>query len=72
MVASFLDDGDINLYNLDNGECQGTLKGHTKEGYGMAFQGNNFVSGSGDNKVMFWNVESMSGEIKPSSVIDFH
>ncbi len=21
---------------------------------------------------MFWNVESMSGEIKPSSVIDFH
>ncbi len=37
MVASFLNDGDINLYNLDNGECQGTLKGHTKEGYGMAF-----------------------------------
>ena len=55
-LASFLNSGDINLYNLDNGEVLTTFKGHTKEGYGMCFSESHFISGSGDNRIILWDV----------------
>lgn len=72
IVASFMNNGDISLFNIESGEIQSTLKGHSKEGYCFEFSEKHLVSGSIDSTVCVWDKSQFAPETKPLHTLNFH
>ena len=58
MLATTLDSGDINIWNVQTGTLEATLKGHTAKVQVIAFSpdGSTLASGSDDHTARLWDV----------------
>ena len=57
-VASGLGNGDVNIYNMNDGSFLSILKRHTQKVYDLILinDGNSLVSSSGDGTLIVWNL----------------
>jgi WD40 repeat protein len=59
-VVTGSDNGTVKVWNLENGEQEGTSMGHAKDIYGFAVtrDGTKIVCGDNDGSITVWNVKS--------------
>lgn len=81
LVASFTNDGDINLYDFAKEKLTLSLKGHNKYGFGLCWQptvdnskSNILISAGTDSKVAVWDINARPSrkELTPLNTITYH